>query len=537
MAVGPQGEVYVAGWTRGALPGQTRLGSSDAFLRKYDPDGNEVWTRQFGTSWGDSAWGVAAGPQGEVYVAGFTRGALPGQTSAGMSDVFIVKFAVPVLSVPPEVDIVEPADGDVVCDKVRITAEVFDVDDDPLTVSFLINDIVIHTIELTDTVIAQDVLYFWDTFPSYEDGSYEVSVTASDGIFTASDSIAVVLKNRVTVAGEIVAYVAGPTPDLPIAGASLQLILDDEVQYSFITDENGRYSFENIEPNLPGERYHRIVLKNDVVLDIHNADRTVHYNPGVDELEEVIRIKNYAAAGGSPIDLHVYDTEGRHTGLIDGEIELGIPLSWYSGDTEPEVIVILNPAYVYELVVLGEESGTFDLQVSNYILIDSEDTIVTINLNDASIATGDEIPVTYDFAEIEEEINSLFNEGYSIEDAVEEVVNSIDSDGDGLSDSEEVETYLSDPLKPDTDNDGLTDGAEVNIHRTDPLTDDTDGDGLVDGKEIEIRTNPLNVDSDGDMWNDAADMSPTNAIIPNVLIAGAVAVVVVAAFLLLSRGR
>ena len=55
--------------------------------------GQEIgWTKQFGTSDGDSAWGVAVDTSGNVYVAGFTEGALPGQTSAGERDVFLVKF-------------------------------------------------------------------------------------------------------------------------------------------------------------------------------------------------------------------------------------------------------------------------------------------------------------------------------------------------------------------------------------------------------------------------------------------------------------
>jgi uncharacterized protein (TIGR03437 family) len=53
-----------------ALPGQCRSGSGrDSFVRKYDLEGAEAWTRQFGTP--DSAWatGVALHPSG-VYVVG-----------------------------------------------------------------------------------------------------------------------------------------------------------------------------------------------------------------------------------------------------------------------------------------------------------------------------------------------------------------------------------------------------------------------------------------------------------------------------------
>ncbi len=74
-----------------------------------------------------------------------------------------------------------------------------------------------------------------------------------------------------------------------------------------------------------------------------------------------------------------------------------------------------------------------------------------------------------------------------------------DSDGDGLSDGDEVHFYQTDPLDLDSDGDGLLDFDEVNVHATDPASLDTDGDGLSDGEELNVlATDPLNPDSDGD---------------------------------------
>lgn len=74
----------------------------------------------------------------------------------------------------------------------------------------------------------------------------------------------------------------------------------------------------------------------------------------------------------------------------------------------------------------------------------------------------------------------------------------IDSDGDGLSDWEEINVHGTDPFNPDTDGDGLSDGDEVKVFRTDPLNPDTDYDGLSDGAEVLVyKTNPLNPDTDG----------------------------------------
>ncbi|MFX0005648.1 MAG: SdrD B-like domain-containing protein, partial [Candidatus Hermodarchaeota archaeon] len=91
-----------------------------------------------------------------------------------------------------------------------------------------------------------------------------------------------------------------------------------------------------------------------------------------------------------------------------------------------------------------------------------------------------------------------------------------DTDGDELSDGEEVNTYITDPLEPDTDVDGLWDGEEVNTYGTDPLNSDTDGDGLSDADEINTHgTDPLNPDSDGDGLSDGEEVNtygtgPTN---------------------------
>jgi hypothetical protein len=84
--------------------------------------------------------------------------------------------------------------------------------------------------------------------------------------------------------------------------------------------------------------------------------------------------------------------------------------------------------------------------------------------------------------------------------------NNPDTDGDGLNDGAEVNTTKTDPLNPDTDGDGLSDGDEVLKHKTDPNKKDTDGDGLEDGKEIEIGTDPLKPDTDGDGLNDGLEV-------------------------------
>ena len=92
VAVNPDGSLFVIGQTSGVLPGQTNAGMIDAFLRRYDPSGAEVWTRQFGSSERDIPKGVTLDDAGNVYVVGQTFGTFPNQTSAGGWDAFLSKY-------------------------------------------------------------------------------------------------------------------------------------------------------------------------------------------------------------------------------------------------------------------------------------------------------------------------------------------------------------------------------------------------------------------------------------------------------------
>ena len=94
VAVDPQGNVYVVGQTSGTLPGQSWAGGlSDAYLKKYDGAANEVWLRQFGGTGDDDATAVAVDPLGYVYVAGRTGGEPAGAMMlGGVSGAFLQKY-------------------------------------------------------------------------------------------------------------------------------------------------------------------------------------------------------------------------------------------------------------------------------------------------------------------------------------------------------------------------------------------------------------------------------------------------------------
>ena len=62
--------------------------------------------------------------------------------------------------------------------------------------------------------------------------------------------------------------------------------------------------------------------------------------------------------------------------------------------------------------------------------------------------------------------------------------------------------YGTDPVVSDTDGDSISDGDEVAVWSTDPRMADTDGDGLTDFEETTLGTSPRNPDTDGDGMND-----------------------------------
>ncbi len=112
--------------------------------------------------------------------------------------------------------------------------------------------------------------------------------------------------------------------------------------------------------------------------------------------------------------------------------------------------------------------------------------------------------------------------------------NKLDSDNDTLPDGVELSEYHTYPTIYDTDNDGLSDGEEVSYFEgkfVDPLGDydqdnlahifdpDSDNDGLLDGEEVKglnphgYISNPLKIDTDGDGLTDKEEVDDSLEII------------------------
>jgi hypothetical protein len=83
--------IIVVGTTWGTLAGSSAPDDADAVVRKYDANGNVLWTRQFGTAEGDSADAVAV-DGGGITVGGGTDGDLVRKNAGPFTDMYVRRF-------------------------------------------------------------------------------------------------------------------------------------------------------------------------------------------------------------------------------------------------------------------------------------------------------------------------------------------------------------------------------------------------------------------------------------------------------------
>lgn len=92
LAVTSSGNVFLAGYIRSSRDDWNRS-NSDAYLHKYDSEGEQEWTIQFGTPSDDYAYGLATDEAGNVYCVGRTDGNLAGVGEFSSINAFVKKYS------------------------------------------------------------------------------------------------------------------------------------------------------------------------------------------------------------------------------------------------------------------------------------------------------------------------------------------------------------------------------------------------------------------------------------------------------------
>lgn len=92
VVLAPDGSVVVGGLASGAFPGQSGLGSGDAFTARYTADGERMWVSQFGTDKNDQLNALALSDNGKILAVGTTKGAI-GDEALGDNDAFVVTLS------------------------------------------------------------------------------------------------------------------------------------------------------------------------------------------------------------------------------------------------------------------------------------------------------------------------------------------------------------------------------------------------------------------------------------------------------------
>jgi hypothetical protein len=91
VAIGPAGTIFVAGWTDGSVSGSS-AGAIDLFIQAISPAGSTLWSKQLGGSGRDRPTALASTVDGGIVVAGHTESSFAGLTNAGNEDAFLIRF-------------------------------------------------------------------------------------------------------------------------------------------------------------------------------------------------------------------------------------------------------------------------------------------------------------------------------------------------------------------------------------------------------------------------------------------------------------
>lgn len=87
------GNLLVIGRTRTGIPGAlTPTKGNDAWMGKFDMQGNLLWADHISTDEWDTGMGIASNSEGKIIVAGFTTGAIADTAHQGRYDIWLAEY-------------------------------------------------------------------------------------------------------------------------------------------------------------------------------------------------------------------------------------------------------------------------------------------------------------------------------------------------------------------------------------------------------------------------------------------------------------
>ena len=185
--------------------------------------------------------------------------------------------------------------------------------------------------------------------------------------------------------------------------------LDDRTISDYTKNRVGKVTFPMLQDIFQNEQAQFILSKmikeSGVQLGGKVAEDLV--NLIIDGLKNVVNVEQSKVK--SPVELRVYDSHNRATGLLNGKASQGIPMSFYDGET----VFIFFPEDSYRYEVLGTNEGTYGLEIVS--IKDSEVTTFTATAVPTSANTIHQYTVDWD-------ILSQGGKGATLQ---------IDADGDG----------------------------------------------------------------------------------------------------------
>jgi len=117
-------------------------------------------------------------------------------------------------------------------------------------------------------------------------------------------------------------------------------------------------------------RFHQFIIpyKKETVLAL-SGDGFINFMEGPAEpgfikiLTPSLSESAIVVQGHSPIEIRVYDSQSRVTGLVKGEIKEDIPESIY--DESHKIVIILSPTDAYRYEIVGTDDGEYGLEVTS----------------------------------------------------------------------------------------------------------------------------------------------------------------------------